>query len=81
MDDCGDVCVLSCSVPWLVHSPVAVSDMRFTALSLCAWRLFLLAIVVMRIRFIFYSEDLSRLAARKYARIIQKLGFPVSTVV
>lgn len=23
------------------------------------------------------SEDLSRLAARKYARIIQKLGFPV----
>ena len=25
-----------------------------------------------------FSEDLSRLAARKYARIIQKLGFPVS---
>ena len=24
------------------------------------------------------SEDLSRLAARKYARVIQKLGFPVS---
>ena len=24
------------------------------------------------------SEQLSRLAARKYARIIQKLGFPVS---
>ena len=23
-----------------------------------------------------FSEDLSRLAARKYARIIQKLGFP-----
>ena len=27
---------------------------------------------------LYYSEDLSRLAARKYARIIQKLGFPVS---
>lgn len=26
------------------------------------------------------SEDDSRLAARKYARIIQKLGFPVSSV-
>ena len=25
-----------------------------------------------------FSEDLSRLAARKYARVIQKLGFPVS---
>ena len=25
-----------------------------------------------------HSEELSRLAARKYARIIQKLGFPVS---
>ena len=25
-----------------------------------------------------FSENLSRLAARKYARIIQKLGFPVS---
>ena len=25
-----------------------------------------------------FSEELSRLAARKYARIIQKLGFPVS---
>ena len=24
------------------------------------------------------SEDSSRLAARKYARVIQKLGFPVS---
>ena len=28
--------------------------------------------------FINASEELSRLAARKYARIIQKLGFPVS---
>ncbi len=27
------------------------------------------------------SEELSRLAARKYARIIQKLGFPVRPVV
>lgn len=26
-----------------------------------------------------HSEELSRLAARKYARIIQKLGFPVNT--
>ena len=26
------------------------------------------------------SEEMSRLAARKYARIIQKLGFPVSLV-
>ena len=26
----------------------------------------------------FYSEEQSRLAARKYARVIQKLGFPVS---
>lgn len=28
--------------------------------------------------FSLFSEELSRLAARKYARIIQKLGFPVS---
>ena len=27
-----------------------------------------------------YSEEKSRLAARKYARIIQKLGFPVRNV-
>ena len=25
-----------------------------------------------------YSEDLAKLAARKYARIVQKLDFPVS---
>jgi len=27
----------------------------------------------------FHSEDQSRLAARKYARVVQKLGFPVSS--
>lgn len=30
--------------------------------------------------FLFASEDQSRLAARKYARVVQKLGFPVSKV-
>ena len=25
-----------------------------------------------------FSEELAKLAARKYARIVQKLGFPVS---
>lgn len=28
----------------------------------------------------FHSEDQSRLAARKYARVVQKLGFPVSSI-
>lgn len=28
--------------------------------------------------YVFLSEDQSRLAARKYARVVQKLGFPVS---
>jgi len=28
--------------------------------------------------FVFHSEEQSRLAARKYARVVQKLGFPVS---
>lgn len=32
------------------------------------------------ILFVFYSEDQSRLAARKYARVVQKLGFPVSSI-
>ena len=32
------------------------------------------------ILFGFYSEDQSRLAARKYARVVQKLGFPVSSI-
>ena len=30
-----------------------------------------------KICFIFCSEDMAKLAARKYARIVQKLGFPV----
>ena len=30
--------------------------------------------------FINFSEDQSRLAARKYARVVQKLGFPVSVI-
>ena len=30
------------------------------------------------ILFVSSSEDLSRLAARKYARVVQKLDFPVS---
>ena len=41
----------------------------------------MLATVVICIGLVFCSEDLSRLAARKYARIIQKLGFPVSRYV
>lgn len=32
------------------------------------------------ILFGFCSEDQSRLAARKYARVVQKLGFPVSSI-
>ena len=31
--------------------------------------------------FVFCSEEQSRLAARKYARVIQKLGFPVCAYV
>ena len=31
--------------------------------------------------FFICSEEKSRLAARKYARVIQKLGFPVSSSV
>lgn len=30
--------------------------------------------------YVFLSEDQSRLAARKYARVVQKLGFPVSKI-
>lgn len=33
------------------------------------------------VSFLFCSEDQSRLAARKYARVVQKLGFPVSSLI
>ena len=32
------------------------------------------------VSFLFCSEEQSRLAARKYARVVQKLGFPVSSL-
>jgi len=43
---------------------------------ICVWGCVLTAYANMYM--CIYSEDLSRLAARKYARVIQKLGFPVS---
>lgn len=33
------------------------------------------------VSFLFCSEEQSRLAARKYARVVQKLGFPVSSLI
>ena len=33
------------------------------------------------VSFLFCSEEQSRLAARKYARVVQKLGFPVSLLI
>ena len=42
--------------------------------------IFSLLLILICINFLF-SEDLAKLAARKYARIIQKLGFPVRIII
>ena len=55
----------SALVRWCVQEPRGLLDLPPQATALLLLPLY-------------YSEDLSRLAARKYARIIQKLGFPVS---
>jgi len=44
---------------------------------MCAQMLFFFGVHI-RLYVCIFSEELSRLAARKYARVIQKLGFPVS---
>ena len=40
------------------------------------WKTFLACLII--IGLFYFSEDLAKLAARKYARIVQKLGFEVS---
>ena len=56
----------------------AVNTVSFEIIQV--FTIFSLLLLLICINFLF-SEDLAKLAARKYARIIQKLGFPVRIII